>query len=229
MNKYIKFCIILLLLIAIIYLYNTYFNNNLLSRKNIEKNLEKISTDIIQNNTTKIFIIDNYLPDNECNIIINELKDILVPSPLTRPQYKFRTSKTAYFTNTSNQNNIDQKILSTMKINNKYGEIPQLQYYDIGDEFKAHCDWFDSRLDKDFYDKGQRTWTFMIYLNNVIDGGETHFTKLNKSIKPKKGRAVIWYNLNDDNSPNHDTMHRGSPINSGEKYIITKWFKFDKN
>jgi prolyl 4-hydroxylase len=39
---------------------------------------------------------------------------------------------------------------------------------------------------------GQRTYTFMIYLNEVKEGGETEFKKLNQSFSPMKGKALIW-------------------------------------
>ena len=42
---------------------------------------------------------------------------------------------------------------------------------------------------------GQRTWTTMIYLNDVEEGGETYFKYLNLKIKPKKGLLIGWNNL----------------------------------
>ena len=33
---------------------------------------------------------------------------------------------------------------------------------------------------------GQRLWTALCYLNDVEEGGETRFTKLNIAVKPKK-------------------------------------------
>ena len=69
----------------------------------------------------------------------------------------------------------------------------------------------------------------MIYLNDVEEGGETEFTKLNVKIKPKRGRAVIWGNMTSDNKVDHNTMHAGLPVIKGEKHIITKWFKKENN
>ena len=39
---------------------------------------------------------------------------------------------------------------------------------------------------------GLRAFTLLIYLNDVPDGGETVFTKLNVSVAPRKGAAVLW-------------------------------------
>ena len=41
--------------------------------------------------------------------------------------------------------------------------------------------------------------TLFLYLNDVEEGGETRFTRLNLDIKPRRGRAVLWPNvLNED-------------------------------
>ena len=65
----------------------------------------------------------------------------------------------------------------------------------------------------------------MIYLNNVLEGGETEFPKLNKVFSPVQGKALIWNNLNEDGSPNENTIHQAHPVKKGSKTIITKWFR----
>ena len=72
---------------------------------------------------------------------------------------------------------------------------------------------------------GQRTYTFMCYLNDVEEGGETNFIALNKKFKPKQGMAVIWNNLYKNGIPNPKTLHEALPPVSGDKYVITKWFR----
>jgi prolyl 4-hydroxylase len=42
---------------------------------------------------------------------------------------------------------------------------------------------------------------------------------------PKKGRALIWNNLNPDGTPNPATFHSGERVTSGHKIIVTKWFR----
>ena len=108
-------------------------------------------------------------------------------------------------------------------------ELPQVQHYNVGDEFKAHWDFFDPSIDKSFYDNGQRTWTFMVYVTDVEEGGETYFTKLDETIKPQKGRGVIWCNIKENSDMDRNTMHQGKPVVKGEKGIITKWYKLSNN
>jgi prolyl 4-hydroxylase len=72
---------------------------------------------------------------------------------------------------------------------------------------------------------GQRTFTFMIYLNDVEAGGETNFVNIKQGFRPLTGTAVIWNSLNQDGSPNSFTMHHALPVQKGFKAIITKWFR----
>jgi hypothetical protein len=61
-----------------------------------------------------------------------------------------------------------------------------------------------------------RSLVFSIYLNDVVDGGETEFLNFSQRVKPKTGRIVIW-------PSGFPYVHRGNPPLSGEKYILTSW------
>lgn len=62
----------------------------------------------------------------------------------------------------------------------------------------------------------QRAATFVYYLNDVEEGGETEFLFLNKRVKPVKNTGV-WF-------PSCFThTHRGNPPLTGTKYILTGW------
>lgn len=182
-----------------------------------------------------IYIYDNFLDDDECDSIIKSGKGKLNDSPLTRPDddKEFRTSKTAYFENGNNLHyNFEKKMDTFISLPNDSAESTQIQVYDIGNQFKEHYDYFHPGVDDEFLVDGQRTWTFMVYLNDVEEGGETKFTRLNKTIKPKKGTAVIWCNLDDNGVPDEDMLHTGTPVRKGQKHITTRWYRdntFNKN
>ena len=63
----------------------------------------------------------------------------------------------------------------------------------------------------------ERLLAWMIYLNDVEEGGETEFLYQQKRFTPKKNTALIW-----PGSWTH--LHRGNPPLSGNKYILTGWF-----
>lgn len=92
----------------------------------------------------------------------------------------------------------------------------QVQKYPANEKsgyFSFHCE-AGVRMASD------RVMTYMVYLNDVAEGGETEFLEQCIRIKPKKGTVVFF--------PTHAThVHRGNPVLSGEdKYILTGWYNF---
>ena len=73
--------------------------------------------------------------------------------------------------------------------------------------------------------KSKTTWTFMVYINDIDDGGETYFPRLNIKVIPKMGSALVWNNLFIDGSLNPFSEHQSLSVKSSEKYILTKWFR----
>jgi prolyl 4-hydroxylase len=123
---------------------------------------------------------------------------------------------------------IDDKIAQWAGIDPAFGEPIQGQRYAVGQEFKAHTDWFDPKgadYAKFCSAAGNRTWTAMIYLNAPEAGGATRFLKVNKIVQPETGKLLAWDNRRPDGTPNPDTLHHGMKVRSGVKYIITKWFR----
>lgn len=84
--------------------------------------------------------------------------------------------------------------------------------YDVGQQFDWHCDgnfWRSQQEESHF--------TFMIYLNEEFEGGETAFRELPEFrsedlvVKPKTGTALIFH---------HPVCHRGAPVLAGRKYVL---------
>jgi hypothetical protein len=72
----------------------------------------------------------------------------------------------------------------------------------------------DGRVDVE--KKGNRVITYLWYLNDVTEGGETEFFG-NFKIKPEKGKILLF-------PANWSFPHRGKQPISSHKYIITGWF-----
>ena len=64
-----------------------------------------------------------------------------------------------------------------------------------------------------------RIGVYILYLNDIEEGGETEFLYLSRRVSAKKGRLVIF-------PPNYPWTHRGNPPLSGIKYIMTGWIEF---
>ena len=62
---------------------------------------------------------------------------------------------------------------------------------------------------------------WMVYLNDVDEGGETEFLFQGLKIKPERNKGVIW--------PGGFThTHRGNKPVSNDKYILTSWVLFNR-
>ena len=184
---------------------------------------------------TQIYTFEDFLTAEECQELIKTADSNLRPSTVSNKDdesvtSKYRTSKTSdldYFSSFY-LNSVDNKICSFMDLNPFIGETMQAQKYEPGQYYKAHCDYFFplTREYKTYTEwMGQRTWTFMLYLNDVEQGGETHFKHLKLKVKPKQGMAIFWNNLYKNGVPNPKTLHEACPPVSGNKYVITKWFR----
>jgi hypothetical protein len=75
--------------------------------------------------------------------------------------------------------------------------------------------------ERDGLDSSLRHLTFMTYLNDVSDGGQTEWYYQNLKIKPEAGLTVIW-------GTDWTFTHRGIPSPTETKYIITGWFSYIK-
>lgn len=200
----------------------------------------------LKENNLEIYRISSFLDKEQCAGLVKLIKSNMKQSRVSVPNKaaayiddSFRTSSTCNLSSSGNDlvKTVDNKILEYIGIHDSRGEAIQGQYYDVSQEFKAHTDTFQPNTDE--YEmhcskSGQRTWTFMIYLNNTKKGGETKFLKLKTSddkdliLKPKLGDAIVWNNLNKDGNPNPYSLHQGSPVVDGYKCIITKWFREKK-
>ncbi|WP_077413208.1 2OG-Fe(II) oxygenase [Chryseobacterium sp. JV274] len=94
-----------------------------------------------------------------------------------------------------------------------FNEMLRVYRYAPGQQFKMHRDgsYIRNEKEKSFY-------TFMIYLNDDFEGGETEFESL-FTIAPKKGTALIFH---------HPLRHEGKTLISGLKYVLRTDIMYSK-
>lgn len=82
--------------------------------------------------------------------------------------------------------------------------------YEVGQAFKMH---FDGSVKRENGERSQVT--FMIYLNDDFEGGETRFALPQSpeiiSVEPRAGMALLFL---------HNLRHEGAPVLSGIKYVL---------
>lgn len=181
-----------------------------------------------------LFVFKDFITEAECQKIIERQKTENTRSTTgdhkDRQIDNMRTSFTTYFELSESDSSyeiiksVKQKILSLLTIPEQYAEKIQGQWYKKNGFYNDHFDAYDD-YNKFQSNSGNRTWTCMITLNEVEEGGETSFPKLDKHFKPKAGQALIWYNLNEYGLAEQLTLHTAKPVIKGEKFIVTQWFR----
>ncbi len=194
----------------------------------------------IDNPSLQIYFIDNFLTAQECDSLMTILRSNLKPSAIADNTQvegvhsKDRNSSSCSFDKSNPDHTLATQVASRLAkvigINEDYAEPIQGQLYRTGGEYKSHYDWFEpgtASFDAQASVErgGQRTWSVIVYLNDVVAGGETKFERAELTLKPKQGRVVFWNNLDAFGAPSRDVLHQACPVLEGEKAILTLWFR----
>lgn len=182
-----------------------------------------------------IFEIKNVFNEEECAKIIEVIRANCTKSSVIDYQTggntlsDFRTSSTTnlYRNKYDIVNLVEDRIFSLINIPEKFTEQIQGQFYKEGEQFKPHFDTLFPNSEfqkKEISSKGNRTWTAMVYLNDTPKGGHTKFTKIDYESKPELGKMILWQNTKDGENI-QESMHWGMPVEEGEKFVLTKWFR----
>ena len=117
-----------------------------------------------------------------------------------------------------------QRIAATIGVPAGALETSQVLHYAVGEQFARHYDYLDPSL-PEVAERGQRIVTFLVYLNDAFDGGETDFPHLRLRHRGKTGDALYFGNLGSDGAPDTQTLHAGLPPTSGEKWLFSQWIR----
>ena len=176
-----------------------------------------------------IVVLGNVLSNEECDELIRLSKDKMKRSKIgtKREVNEQRTSSSSFIEESENAivARVEKRISSVMNIPIEHGEGLQILQYTPGQEYKAHYDFFSSTSK---VANNNRISTLVMYLNDVEEGGETFFPKLNFSVTPKKGMAVYFEYFYNDQTLNELTLHGGAPVITGEKWVATQWMRKQK-
>ncbi|KAL7513319.1 hypothetical protein ACHAXN_010715 [Cyclotella atomus] len=115
-----------------------------------------------------------------------------------------------------------ERIANTTNSTIHHSEHLQLVRYETGQFYVGHDDFIPYQLDLPC---GARIMTIFLYLNDVEDGGGTRFTELDITVQPKRGTALLWPNvINEDPMESETrTFHEALPVIKGVKYGVNSW------
>ncbi len=188
----------------------------------------------IASGKAEIFAVGDFMSADECARMITLIDATAEPSKAFDSEYA-QAYRTSYSGDVDPWDpfvmKIQRRIDDLLALPPEYGETVQGQRYLPGQEFKNHFDWFhpnSSYWAAENKRGGQRSYTAMVFLNEVEEGGTTDFPSLGLSITPKPGVLLAWNNATAQGAPNEWVLHAGMPVIRGVKYIITKWYRTRK-
>ncbi len=232
MKLYIRILGTLIILLLLWWLYS-YLKGQKYNIRN--HNLSPIDRCSLKYDRDHIYEFDNLLTKSECNQIIEIAKPNITKSPVLSQQkyHPGRTSSHVFLhSNIPLLKKIDNIVYGYLGIPIENYEDLQVVNYKSTEKYDAHydaCDPNEEICQDDIKNRGGlRYATFIIYLNDDFTGGETDFPKRNFKAQPKIGKAVLFFNLNDDNTNRREkSFHAGLPPNTGEKWMCNKWIRMN--
>lgn len=198
-----------------------------------EKSSEYV--EVILHDHPRISIYDNVLSDEYCDDLIVRTTSSEYPGKyLSMSDHRSDCEHDTY--GQANDRNIHRRILNdftytdydiiatacSKALGRPYHliESADILYYEKGHYMTPHHDWPYDPTKLDYYQKaGTRDAVALIYLNDNFQGGETYFSKLDVTIKPKKGSMSIWHHTQDLDL-DWLMVHESKEILEGEKFAI---------
>lgn len=171
-----------------------------------------------------VVVLGNVLSDEECDELIDISKGQLQRSKIgeDRKVNQIRTSSGVFIEANETITKIERRISQIMNIPIEHGDGLQVLLYIPGQEYQPHYDFFAGTSRSS---ANNRISTLVMYLNDVEEGGETSFPRLNVSVFPNKGMAVYFEYFYSNHELNELTLHAGTPVINGEKWIATMWMR----
>lgn len=182
----------------------------------------------------RVVVFGGLLSDEECEALIELAKPRLARSLTVATQTggeeinQDRTSNGMFFQRGENElvQRIEARIATLLNWPVENGEGLQVLHYTPGTEYKPHYDYFDPAqpgTSTILKRGGQRVGTLVMYLAEPEKGGGTVFPDVHMEVAPKRGNAVFF--SYERPHPSTKTLHGGSPVLAGEKWIATKWLR----
>lgn len=120
---------------------------------------------------------------------------------------------------------IRHRIASALGVPVEHFERTSVFRYLAGQTFADHADYISPSFSAEIRQRGQRPFTFLVYLNDAFEGGETHFLRVDKKFRGGVGDALFWRNVDDKGAPDENTQHAGAPPTSGEKWLLSQFIR----
>jgi len=184
----------------------------------------------------RVRVIERFASRAECQWLIERARERLLPATVFHPVTgalggsPARSNSSAEFQIPDMDvvfEAIRSRISASVRLPLPQFEPTQLLHYAPGQEFRPHFDFMNpaNPAYREELRRGQRVGTFLIYLNDEFEGGETEFVDAGLRFKGRTGDAIFWANVDAQRRPDPLTRHAGLPPTSGEKWILSQWIR----
>ena len=178
-----------------------------------------------------ISVIDDFMPPDDCDEYISLIEHYISNGYIFKENESLheRDHLTMNFNNDNNYNILSGDNLSIKFLPSLSDPVNEyLKFYSVLGKERLLV--YDTKVKKIPIGGGFHDWHYenaglqvsarklvvQLYLNTIHEGGETEFLYLNKRIKAKRGRLIIF--------PAAFThTHRGNPPIGQDKYIVSTW------
>ena len=191
-----------------------------------------------------VFVKENAFTSNFCDSIINDFESYKSQGLVRKGQSGIGVNNEVK--NTTDLNILDYPELSSkynVEINNNFNYLLSEEYLgklpfqnEFGKESLFYAPTFYELFQVQKYDKNnghyngwhaetgdfemsRRLFVFILYLNDVAEGGETEILYTGLKVKPKKGQLLI-------HPASYPFVHKGHTPLSDDKYILTTWLSY---
>jgi prolyl 4-hydroxylase len=182
----------------------------------------------------RVLVFGGLLSDAECDEMIDQSRRRLARSETVQTDTgsseinAARTSEGMFFERGEFEvcARIEARMAALLRWPIENGEGLQILRYRPGAEYKPHYDYFDPAQPGTpalLARGGQRVASLICYLNTPERGGSTIFPDVGLEVSPVKGNAVFF--SYDRAHPDTRSLHGGSPVEAGEKWVATKWVR----
>ena len=183
-----------------------------------------------------VVTLASVLNNEECERLIGLATPRLRRSTVTDPRTgattsaDYRNSDSMFFRLREDPfiTQLDERFAALMNCPVENGEGLQVLHYSQGGHYRPHFDFLvpsNATNAESIARSGQRLSTLIVYLNDVLEGGETVFPEIGLSVVPRRGDALYFEYTNSRLQTDVKTAHGGAPVGKGEKWIVTKWMR----
>lgn len=183
----------------------------------------------ILNDAPEVRLFPALFSPDECAYLIAAAAPLLQPSVVVDPRTgrqvpnPVRTSSAAGFPFTDENpaiHALNRRLAAASGSDVRSGEPLQVLRYAPGEQYHEHSDALPGVAPAQ-----QRVLTFLVYLDEGYEGGETAFPALGITVRGRIGDGLLFRNASAEGAPDPRAIHAGLPVTRGVKHLASRWIR----